>query len=93
MDIDERLSVYLVDIIQNYEQMNNQYQDVENVNITEFKRTEIMCEVKVQAEYVYDLYSRFDRKWHLKGKSGRISLTDSDFKSYYRDIKIDQLFE
>jgi hypothetical protein len=82
--MDERLSLYLVDIIQNYEQMNN---------ITELKRTEIMGEVKVHVEYVYDLYSRFDRKWHLKGKSGRISLTDSDLKSYYRDIKIDQLFE
>ena len=89
MDIDEMLSLYLVNLIKEYEQLKNPYQDVENVIITDFKRTKISLSV----DYVYDIYSRFDRKWHLIRKPGYITLDDNDLKPYYREIIINQILE
>jgi hypothetical protein len=93
MDIDERLSLYLVDIIKDDEQIKHTHHDVENVNIIELSRTQIDKSDILVVKYIYDVVSRLDRKWRLKGKPGNIQIPDSELTQYYRDIRIDQIFE
>lgn len=93
MDIDERLSLYLVDIIKDYEQSKHPCHDIESVNIIEISRTQFDNSDILSVKYTYDVVSRLDRKWRLMGKPGSIKINDSELKQYYRDIKIDQIFE
>jgi hypothetical protein len=91
--MDERIKPYLINIIHEDEQLKHPYYDVENVVITELCNTQRDNMDILVVKYCYDVFSRLDRKWCLKCKSGNIQINDSVLKQYYRDIKIDQIFE
>jgi hypothetical protein len=91
--MDERIKPYLIDIIHKDEQLKHPYHDVENVVITELCNTQRDNMDILVVKYCYDVFSRLDRKWCLKCKTGTIKIFESELIQYYRDIKIDQIFE
>lgn len=89
----DRLHTFLIVLIHDDEQSRHPYHDVENLEITKVDETEREDDKIYLIDYKFDVVSRLDRKWRLKGKPGKKTFNNKDLQPYFRDIRIDQILE
>lgn len=89
----DRLYTFLIVLIHDDEQSRHPYHDVENVKIAKVEEIDLPDDKRYMVDYKFDVVSRLDRKWRLKGKTGKKTFNNKDLQPYFRDIRIDQILE